>query len=398
MNARRVLPLLLAFALAPSFAGCKRNGGGKSGAPRVGIITALTGTHAAFGLAHQRGYAIALEEINADGGVLSEPLELDIYDDQSKPDVALQGVSKLVDEDRVPVVIGAYSSESTLAILPSMTRKRVPLVVPTSIADNIIEQKSPWVFRLCAGTDDYATATIDFLKNHGDPKTVAVIAEDTNFGQAAATSMVKAASEAGLSVVAEEAYNAGSASYVPLLEKVRDKHPDVVYFASYLADAGTLMRQSRQVSLGPRFFTAAGSGFSMAEFTTDKVAGKDAEHTYSAGQWSPQAKWPGAKEFAEKFAAKYKAHPPYHAVQAYVALKVVAEAMRKAKKLEPIAIRDAIRTTRMDSAFGPVAFAKNGQNLHPVLITQVQKRQHRVVWPKDVALAEPLDLLPWSAR
>jgi branched-chain amino acid transport system substrate-binding protein len=404
------------LVLAGAGAGaCHRSDGAKpsaGGGVRVGVITAVTGTQAAFGQAHQRGYAIALEEINAQGGVLGRPLELDTYDDQSKPDIALQGVSKLVDQDRVPVVLGSYSSESSLALVPTVTRKQVPLIVPTATADNVVEQKSPWVFRLCAGSGDYAAAMVAFLRNHGDPRSVgqradstpalpsiAIVYENTNFGQSQAAAMHQAATRSGLSIVDEEAYNAGSPSYSPMLQRVKEKHPEVVYFASYLLDATTLMRQSRAVDLDARFFTAAGTGFSAAEFPTeDKGAGKDAEYTIAASQWVPQVSWPGSKEFDEKFFARYGSHPAYHAIQAYAALKVAAAAIEKAHRADPGAIRDALKDIRMDSAFGPIRFADNGQNQHPVVITQVQHGAHTVVWPADIAVAPVLDTPPWSKR
>jgi len=137
---------------------------------KIGVITSLTGSLAAFGEAHKNGYAIALDEINAKGGVLGKKVELDFYDDQSKPDQAVQGVSKLIDQDQVPVLLGSYSSESTKAIVGSVTQRETPLIIPTATADNVMDSKSPWVFRVCAGATDYARATIAFLKANGAPK------------------------------------------------------------------------------------------------------------------------------------------------------------------------------------------------------------------------------------
>jgi branched-chain amino acid transport system substrate-binding protein len=95
-------------------------------ATRIGVITSLTGSQAAFGEAHKNGYAIALDEINAKGGVLGKKIELDFYDDQSKPDQAVQGVSKLIDQDQVPVLLGSYSSENTKAIVPVVSQRETP--------------------------------------------------------------------------------------------------------------------------------------------------------------------------------------------------------------------------------------------------------------------------------
>src|SRR5437660_3764433 len=173
---------------------------------KIGVITSLTGSQAAFGEAHKNGYAIALDEINAKGGVLGKKLELDIYDDQSKPDKAVQGVSKLVDQDRVPLILGAYSSEHTKAIVPAMNQRETPLIIPTATADNVMDSKSPWIFRICAGANDYAAATIAFLKKNGAPKTMAIVYENTNFGQSNKNAVAAAAKEAGINAVAVDSY------------------------------------------------------------------------------------------------------------------------------------------------------------------------------------------------
>jgi branched-chain amino acid transport system substrate-binding protein len=108
--------------------------------------------------------------------------------------------------------------------------------------------------------------------------------------------------------------------------------------------------------------------------------------------------WPGAREFDERFLARYGAHPAYHATQAYAALRVAVAAIRQANKVDPGAIRDALATIQLESAFGPIRFAENGQNRHPVVITQVQNGKHAVVWPKDIAVAGVLSTPPWAAR
>src|SRR5437016_7535519 len=143
MRLRRLAASLVALLCLSLAIGCSKKGGDTI---KIGVITSLTGSQAAFGGAHKNGYSIALDEINGKGGVLGKKVELDFYDDQSKPDQAVQGVSKLVDQDRVPVLLGSYSSESTKAIIPSVTQRQVPLVIRTATADNEMASKSQWVF------------------------------------------------------------------------------------------------------------------------------------------------------------------------------------------------------------------------------------------------------------
>ena len=400
---KRSSPLFLLFSLAISavlfWAGCSK--GPENNTFKIGVITSLTGSNAAFGQAHKNGYTIALEEINARGGLLGKKVELDYYDDQSRPDQAVQGVSKLVDQDRVPIVLGAYSSESTRAIVPVVTQKQVPLIIPTAVADNVMESNSPWIFRICAGSGSFAAATLGFLKNNGDPKKLAIVYENTNFGQSNNKSMTEAAKAAGLDLVDNEAYQASSPDYKSLLQRVKGKNPEVVYFASYLLDASTLMRQSEQLALNPKYYTSAGTGFAAAEFPTpDKGAGKYAEYTFSVSQWLPSAKWKGSAEFDQKYFALAGSHPAYHGMEAYAVLIAAAAAIDNAKSDQPQAIRDAIKQLNLaETPFGPVKFDARGQNLHPVLVTQVQGGQYKVVWPADAAESKPIIPTPeWSKR
>src|ERR1700740_273941 len=114
------LAAIIAVWLGTCIAGASQN------TVKIGVITSLTGSLAAFGEAHKNGYAIALDEINAKGGALGKKVELDFYDDQSKPDQAVQGVSKLLDQDHVALLLGAYSSENTKAIINPVTMHQVP--------------------------------------------------------------------------------------------------------------------------------------------------------------------------------------------------------------------------------------------------------------------------------
>jgi len=201
-------------------------------------------------------------------------------------------------------------------------------------------------------------------------------------------------------VVATESYEAKSPDYKAVLQRVKQANPEVIYFCSYLLDASTLMRQSREVDLNPKYFTSAGTGFAAAEFPTAKGAGKNADFTFSVSQWLPEAKWAGSREFDAEFFKRYNSHPQYHAMQAYAALLVAAKAINTARSTDSAKIRDAIKNLNLASTpFGPIRFDAGGQNQHPVLITQVQNGQYRVVFPADVAQAKPVIPAPvWSKR
>jgi branched-chain amino acid transport system permease protein len=158
------------------------------------------------------------------------------------------------------------------------------------------------------------------------------------------------------------------------------------------------MRQSKEIDFNPKVFTAGGSGFSLPDFL--KGAGDTAEYTISVTQWTSDAKWQGSQEWAKAYVERYKLQPSYHAVQAYISLKVLADAIQRAGTTDRTAIRDALRKTKIeDSIFGPISFDESGQNDHPVAITQVQNGKFVTVWPISAALKKPIIPTPnWSAR
>ena len=380
------------------FAGCGKPN--QSGSIKIGIIVPLTGSQAAFGEALKNGYRIAADEVNSQGGVLGKKMELDFYDDRSVPDQAVQGVAKLADQDEVPLIAGAYSSENTKAIIPAVIQRQIPLIVPTATADNVMDSHSPWVVRICATASDYARTTVAFLKSSGAPKSMAIVYENTNYGQSSMKAMMDVANEAGINLVAVEPYKATSADYKSMLQRVKQANPDVIYFVSYFLDASTLMRQAREVDLNPRYYTSAGGGFIFPDFPTDKGAGKSAEYTFSLVEWLPNAPWPGAREFDAEYVKRYGSHPDPRAIQAYAALKVAARAISDAKSLDRARIRDSLRDINLPGTpYGPIRFDANGQNPHPVLVTQILGGQYHVVFPADSANTKPVIPTPrWSER
>ena len=198
------------------------------------------------------------------------------------------------------------------------------------------------------------------------------------------------AAAAGLTIVDEEAYQTSSPDYKALLQRVKDKNPDAIYYASYLLDATTLMRQSEQVGLSPKYVTSAGTGFAAAEFPTEKGAGKYAEYTFSVSQWLPTAKWAGSKEFDDAFFKLANTHPAYHAMEAYATLITAAAAVNSAKSADPTAIRDAIRKVDLQTPFGPVKFDAKGQNPHPVLWRVFSPGGRRATPPQPLPRCTPV--------
>ncbi|HXF42045.1 MAG TPA: ABC transporter substrate-binding protein [Blastocatellia bacterium] len=396
MTFKRFLALLIPTLLFLP-AGCRnRQSPVDDSVIRLGVITSLTGPEARFGQAQKYGYEMALDEINT-AGVLGKKIELVYQDDTSKPEVASLTVEKLSDRSDIVALMGAYSSSATFPAAAVANRYQIPMLCPSATTDEVTRQGYEWVFRVCASASDYGRTLVEFLTKVADAHRLAVVYENTQFGSSVARAALEQAPRAGIEIVAYEAYDQGGTDFTPLLTRVKSETPDAVLFVSYLADATLLMRQSKEIDLNPKVFTAGGAGFSLPDFL--KGAGNTAEFTISVTQWTPDAKWTGSREWAEQFRARWNYEPSYHSVQAYMSLKILADAIERAGSTERTAVRDAIRTSNLDSVFGPIHFTDVGQNEHPVAITQVLNGKFVTVWPPAAAIRPPVLPTPqWRAR
>lgn len=366
---------------------------------KIGIVTSLTGSHDHFGAVQKHGYEMALEEINAAGGINGQPLQLVIEDDVSKPEQTAKVVEKLITRDKVPALIGSLASATTATAGTTANRYQTPLVMPSGSEDAILEQGSKWLFRVCAPASGVAKWAGSFLVDVSKPATLAIVYENTNDGTSVAAAAKKYAAEKGIKVVAFETYKPQDSDFKPVLQEVRAADPEAIFFASYLADATLLMRQSKELDINPKVFIAGGGGFSDNDFVKSGGAGKNAEYTLAASQWTPDAKWPGAREAAAKYQRQYNEVPRYYFAQAYATLVVMADALKRAGSLDKGKIRNALAKTDVMTLFGPVKFDGTGQNDHSMVITQVQNGQFVTVYPKDVAAGEvKLPTPPWSQR
>ena len=372
---------------------------------KVGVLLPLTGSQAKFGEIEKRSYEMAAEEINAKGGVNGKKIELLFEDDTGKPDVGRSGVEKLISREKVPVITGGYSSSVTAAAAPVAQQFKVPFVICTGSADDITEKGYDYIFRINPPASEYPNAVKSFLQEVGkDVKTVALLYENSAFGQSSSKSFEEDAKELGLKILVKEGYQAGAIDFKPILTKVKAANPDMIYMVSYVMDASLLMRQSKELHINPKMFVGGGAGFTLPEFA--KSAGDAADGVYSATLWVETLPFPGAKEYFNKFRKKYGSETEYHGAEAYAAMYVVADALKRAKSSStptPKDVRDALAKTDMKTAFGPVKFVSYGkktqQNKLDTYMVQWQKGELEAVWPKVVATKTYIYPTPhWDKR
>mgnify|MGYP000961976364 CR=1 FL=1 len=354
---------------------------------RIGVVNSTTGPQAPIGETINNGYTLALEDL-AKKGI---KLELVKEDDTGKPQIALSGFEKLATRDNVLGVVGAYTSACSSAIAKKAEQYKIPLVIPVASKEEITRQGQKYVFRVSATTEDYATVLLTMALSLGKPKTMAILNENTDFGTSGAKSAKLIAGQKGIQVVAEEAYAAGSPDYRSTLAKIKGTNPDLVFMVSYVADGILLMRQARELGLKPQAFLGAGAGFAQMQFAQEKEI---SNLVFSSTQWTAEVNWPGAKDFATRYRARFgKQEVPYHAANAYATLMVMGEAAAKAGGNRE-ALRNALASGQWDGILGKIQFKAfegyTNQNDHTMLVEQIQNGKHETVWPANVAVKKPI--------
>lgn len=434
------------LSLAFFFAVTMIPSGASAGDPvKVGVVLPLTGTEANFGEIEKLSFELAVEEINAKGGVKGSPINLLFEDDSSKPDVGRSAIEKLIRQDGVALVGGGYSSSVTAAMAGVAVNNAFPLVINTGSADNITE---PWsytvsgqmatkkkkamseetdavkkealkkeadelaakaeqeaasvmpryaIFRINPPASEYAGGIESLLTDVIKPKTAALLHENSAFGTSSAADVEKRLAKLGIKLLIKESYDKASIDFKPVLSKVKEANPDIVYMVSYVNDAALLMNQSMELRLNPKMFIGGGAGFTMPEF--QKNAGKASEKVISATLWHQTLKYPGAKEYYDKFLKKYNRDTEYHGAEAYAAMYVIADALKRAKSLSKEDITKALAETDMMTVFGPVKFATYGkkanQNKGEAYVVQWIKGEQEIVWPKKYATTDVVFPVDW---
>jgi branched-chain amino acid transport system substrate-binding protein len=370
---------------------------------KIGAPQPMTGADAPFGDKFKKAYTMAVEEINAAGGVNGKKLEVVIEDHQAKNALAATVTEKLITQAGVLVITGGRASGQAVEIASVCQRLKTPYLVDHPSADIITSKGFEWVFRNNPTGSIYPQAFNRFITEveGAMPKSAAVIYDNTVFGKTIANSAMQFLKSKGVPIVADEAYPLNTLDFKPLMTKVKATNPD--YFlmvAVATTDAILLTRHAKEIGIRPRAFVGFGGGFGVIDFP--KQLGPLAQNVFSSAAWSGNPNEPEVKAFYEKFNKRYGFHPKEHEVEGYASIYIIADALKRAKLTGNLAqdrdaVRQALLATEMKTVFGKVKFGKYKGPLGDEYTNQnVNSPEHSVlaqwkdgkllnVWPKDNA-------------
>ena len=356
----------------------------------IGVPLPLSGVHSVVGQMARTASLLAVEEINARGGIDGEDLQLDIRDTGGRPETARLIVDNFIRVKGYPVIMGGVTSAETAAMALLCQRRGVPFLAVTGAEDSITRKGYSHVFRIGPTFSMYPDGLIQFLHAEADVRSIAIVFERSSFGDTLAEVIGTAAEDHGWQVADVLDYPFGTLRFQPLIERLNAADPDVVFLLAFGTDAARLVRGIRESGMEKTVLAGASPVFNQPVF--HRAAGEWDEGVLTSVLWSPELRYSGITRFTERFRKRYNGDPDYHAAEAYSAVKVLAQALKRADGLTADGIRNALAATSLRTIFGTVRFSSDdgftNQNRPSTYAAQWQDGDLRILWPAGHRSAE----------
>ncbi|MEE7475188.1 ABC transporter substrate-binding protein [Methylobacterium hispanicum] len=354
MTGRFTLTTAILLALAAT--------GARADAIRIGVNEPLTGPFAASGTYVVNGARIAADEINARGGVLGKKIELVVEDNKSNPTEAAAVAEKLITSDKTPVLMGAWGSSLTLAVMPKLADYEVPMLVETSSSGKITTSGNPFVFRISPPSALEAETFAPMVAKLGMKK-VDFLVLNNDFGRGAATDFGKMLKDKGVQVGLVEIMDQGAQDMSAQLAKLKASDSDTIMVTSAVDQLVLLFKQIAALGLKKRVITTGGSQNPDQIIAQAGSAADGTMHLTTFLPWIPE-KTPDPKA-TETFIAEWKRRGYEFAgvtesFRGYDGIRAIAHAIERAGKPEPAAIAKAFWSVDFTGLNGPIRFAKSG--------------------------------------
>ncbi|GJD96352.1 ABC transporter substrate-binding protein [Methylobacterium iners] len=329
---------------------------------RIGVNEPLTGAFAASGTYVVNGARIAADEINAKGGVLGKKLELVIEDNKSNPTEAAAVAEKLITSDKTPVMMGAWGSSLTLAVMPKLAEYEVPMLVETSSSGKITTSGNPYVFRISPPSALEAETFAPTVAKLGLKK-VDFLVLNNDFGRGAAADFGKMLKEKGVTVGLVETMDQGAQDMSAQLAKLKASDSDTIMITSAVDQLVLLFKQMSAIGLKKRVITTGGSQNPDQIIAQAGSAAEGTMHLTTFLPWLPE-KTPDPKA-TEGFISEWKKRGFQFAgvtesFRGYDGIRAIAQAIEKAGSAEPASITKAFWSVDFTGLNGPIRFAKSG--------------------------------------
>jgi branched-chain amino acid transport system substrate-binding protein len=342
---------------------------------KVGEVDPLTGGVSQFGIGCHRGFLLAFEQINGEGGILGQKIELITEDDQSKPGQSATAVRKLITQDKVAAILGDATSSATLEAAPIAQSDKIPMMTPTATNPRITEV-GDFIFRVCFLDEFQGRMLARFAREQLKAQKIFTL---TDVKQDYSVDLLKffedEFTKLGGTIVGEQSYSTGDTDFRAQLTPIRAVKPDAVYVPGYYQEAALIVKQGRQIGLTMPFIGCDG----WANQALIEIGGKAVNGCFFTNHFSPDDQSPIVKSFVTKYQEKYGTLPDTFSALGYDAARLLSGAIQRAGSTDPAAVRDALaRTADFQGVTGQISFDANRNASKPGLIVTVKDGKFEV--------------------
>jgi branched-chain amino acid transport system substrate-binding protein len=337
---------------------------------KIGFSMAMTGGLAANGKSALLAQKIWEEDINAKGGLLGRPVKLIYYDDQSNPATVPGIYTKLLDIDKVDLVIGPYATAQIAPAMPIVIQRNKLFIGLLGLAVNTEFNYPNYFAMIPSGPDPKPAFTKGFfdtaMAQTPKPTTVAIVAADQEFSRNASDGARENAKKAGLKIVYDKSYPPSTTDFAPIVRAIQATNPDLVVLCSYPPDSVGLVRSINEIGFKPKMVGGAMVGPQATALKTQLGPALNGFVNYDFWLPVPKMMSPGVEELIRKYQARAPAEGVdllgyYMAPWGYAQLQVLAQAIEATKSIEDKKLADYIRANRFNTVLGDVRFGKNGE-------------------------------------
>ncbi|MFN0137182.1 MAG: ABC transporter substrate-binding protein [Phycisphaerae bacterium] len=335
----------------------------------IGHYASMTGSEATFGVSTDNGIKLAVEEINAAGGIKGRQLKLITYDNQGKAQEAATVVTRLITQDKVVAILGEVASSRSIAGGQIAQRYSVPMITPSS-TNPAVTEIGEFISRICYTDDLQGKAAARFAFEHLKVKNAAVLFNRQQaYSKGLSDEFKKAFTKMGGKVTAEQSYGDGDSDWSAQIGAIRNSKPDAIFIPGYYNDAANIAIQMRKAGV-----TAAligGDGWDSVEL--GKIGGAAVEGAYFCNHYAPDQNSPEVTEFVKKYKAKHGEVPDALAALGYDVAKLLADAIGRSKSLGGKDLAASINTTKdFKGVTGSITIDEERNAVKPLVMVQVK--------------------------
>ncbi len=365
------LPVLMLVALfGLTIPGCPSGASNKNEIV-IGHFGSMSGSEATFGQSTDNGIKLAIEELNAAGGINGKKVRLITYDDKGDAREAGNAVTRLVTSDKVTAVLGEVASGLSLAGAPICQENGVPMISPSSTNPKVTKI-GDMIFRVCF-IDPFQGSVCAKFARRGEElhasKAAILTDQASPYSVGLQEEFEKAFVDLGGIITTKQTYQGGDQDYSAQLTAIRGSEPDVIFIPGYYTDVGNIALQARK--LGIQTPMLGGDGWDSSKL--GEVAGKALDGCFYSNHYSHEDPNPRVQDYIKKYSAKYKSTPDGLAALGYDAARILFEAMKRSKSLSGADLAAELAKTKdFDGVTGKISIDKNRNAVKPAVMLEMK--------------------------